>query len=374
MGLEKVKSYPGVYRLTSTKRRHKDGPDICYYIYYKVGGKARKEKVGWKSEGYTAQIASEMRGEQIKRFRHGIVQDKPVTIEEMWDIVKEEYKQKKDARGPYQRYKEHIKPHIGKTTLDEITPQTLNWLLSKYKEQNLSDGSIAHIFCILKKIYKTAKSSGKHTKESPFEYFKFNYKNNNRTRYLTYDEAQTLLNELYEQDYEVYAMTVFALHTGARLGEVIKLKWPNVNFNDNTVILKERKSGKDDYVYLTNKLKRILENKHEHATSDYVFESPINGKKRFAQTPSTFNKTVDKLFNKNCDFQDRVTFHTLRHTFASWLVMQGTPLYYVSKLLGHSTITMTERYAHLAPDITKSEIERMFDSGEEKKGKVINFE
>ena len=45
-----------------------------------------------------------------------------------------------------------------------------------------------------------------------------------------------------------------------------------------------------------------------------------------------------------------VTFRTLRHTFASWLVMNGTPLFEVSKLLRHASIQMTERYAHLAPD------------------------
>ena len=45
-----------------------------------------------------------------------------------------------------------------------------------------------------------------------------------------------------------------------------------------------------------------------------------------------------------------VTFHTLRHTFASWLVMEGVPLFEVSKLLRHASIQMTERYAHLAPD------------------------
>ena len=45
-----------------------------------------------------------------------------------------------------------------------------------------------------------------------------------------------------------------------------------------------------------------------------------------------------------------VTFHTLRHTCASWLVMEGVPLFEVSKLLRHASIQMTERYAHLAPD------------------------
>jgi integrase len=50
------------------------------------------------------------------------------------------------------------------------------------------------------------------------------------------------------------------------------------------------------------------------------------------------------------DARQKVVFHTLRHTFASWLVMRGVPLYDVAKLMGHNTIVMTQRYGHLAPD------------------------
>ena len=46
----------------------------------------------------------------------------------------------------------------------------------------------------------------------------------------------------------------------------------------------------------------------------------------------------------------KVVFHTLRHTFASWLVQAGVPLYTVQRIMGHKTIVMTQRYAHLAPD------------------------
>lgn len=80
-----------------------------------------------------------------------------------------------------------------------------------------------------------------------------------------------------------------------------------------------------------------------------------NGGKR-GQVSKTFNLPIDKLgFNEGItDPMLKVIFHTLRHTFVSWLVQRGTPLYTVATLMGHSTLEMTQRYAHLAPDTTRS--------------------
>lgn len=97
---------------------------------------------------------------------------------------------------------------------------------------------------------------------------------------------------------------------------------------------------------------------------ELVFPAKNGAKRRWV--PDTFERTVRNLGLNNtgevdadgkpveiADARQRVVFHSLRHTFASWLVQNGTPLYTVAKLMGHSTLEMTQRYSHLAPDTLK---------------------
>ena len=84
--------------------------------------------------------------------------------------------------------------------------------------------------------------------------------------------------------------------------------------------------------------------------NELVFPSRTGQAK--VEVSDTFARTVESLkFNEDItDRRNKVVFHTLRHTFVSWLVQRGTPLYDVATLMGHSTLEMTKRYAHLAPE------------------------
>lgn len=88
--------------------------------------------------------------------------------------------------------------------------------------------------------------------------------------------------------------------------------------------------------------------------------------KTFARTVQStgLNDTVEDRLQK-------VTFHTLRHTFASWSVMAGVNIYTLQKIMGHSSISMTERYSHLAPDTFKAACEILEQAIAEDSGRKV---
>ena len=88
----------------------------------------------------------------------------------------------------------------------------------------------------------------------------------------------------------------------------------------------------------------------------YIF-TDRNGSK-IKEVSNAFERVIDRIgFNDGItDRRYRVVFHTCRHTFASWLASQGVPIYTISKLMGHKSISMSERYSHLSPDHKKTAV------------------
>ena len=136
-----------------------------------------------------------------------------------------------------------------------------------------------------------------------------------------------------------------AINTGLRRGELFNLQWADVDLVRKVITVEGQtsKSGQTRYVQLNSEAINTLLEWKKQTDSAIVFASPVTGE-RF----DNINKSWARLREEAgiTDFR----FHDLRHTFASKLVMAGIDLYTVKELLGHSTIQMTERYAHLAPE------------------------
>lgn len=163
---------------------------------------------------------------------------------------------------------------------------------------------------------------------------------NSRTRFLSEDEEARLLAECQPH---LYRVVVTAIHTGLRRSELLSLCWNNINFEHRLVTVEAAysKNGEARSVPISLRLTQILEPIRIAALNAPVF---LNGDgKPYRDVTTSFNSAVRRA--GILDF----TFHDLRHTFASRLVMRGVDLTTVKELMGHKHIHMTLRYAHLSP-------------------------
>ncbi len=163
--------------------------------------------------------------------------------------------------------------------------------------------------------------------------------NNRRLRYLSQEECQALINACKPH---LKPIVITALNTGMRKGEVLRLKWEQVDLKHGFILLDVTKNGERREIPINNTLKQTLKGLARRLDISYVFADPKTGKP-YQGIKRSFHSALKKAGIS--DFR----FHDLRHTFASHLVMAGVDITTVRELLGHKTLTMTLRYAHLAP-------------------------
>jgi len=168
--------------------------------------------------------------------------------------------------------------------------------------------------------------------------------NNKRLRFLTEDEIPKLLDECSDH---LRNIVECAMLTGMRKGEILSLKWDQIR--NGFIYLEKTKTNESRQIPVNDTLEIMFKKirKKEHLTSEYVFT--YHGK-RVDSVKTSFNATIKKA--GIVDFR----FHDLRHTFASQLLMKGGNLKDVQELLGHKTMTMTLRYAHLTQEHKKKAV------------------
>lgn len=166
-----------------------------------------------------------------------------------------------------------------------------------------------------------------------------------RTRYLTPGELKAALESAPEW---MRAPMAFAACTGVRRGELLSLRWMDVDLKNRRLYLRETKNGALRILPLSAAAMRVLGSLPEGAAGDPVFAG-VDGANLSVYTKRVFSRL---------GITD-ASFHTLRHTAASWLVQQGVDLYAVGQLLGHKTPRMTQRYAHLSPDYMAASVGKL---------------
>ncbi|MEM7200237.1 MAG: site-specific integrase [Planctomycetota bacterium] len=190
--------------------------------------------------------------------------------------------------------------------------------------------------------------------------------NNTKVRYLDADEEQIILAKAMEISPTIYHLVCVLLDTGARLSEITKSRPSDVVGGD--LRLEDTKNGKSRNVPLTSRAAASL--RCLHVTPEWL--EITRGVRTSVTRRDSAKSWCVKRFTKvrNAAGLPDVSLHTLRHTTASRLVQAGHDLYLVKEWLGHSTINVTERYAHLAP----SSLKGMAASLEKPTGEVVQLE
>jgi len=461
-------------------------------IRYRVNGHMKEEGLGWSSQEWNAQKASVVRNELIKGNKLG---EGPQTLSEKRQIAQEKKDEEeiqkeladkqaitfgsffnemylpntepnKSERSIYREkglFKIWIEPTIGSLKFIDISILHLESIKQNMADKGLSARSVRYALAVIRQAFNYARYIKLYLGPSPIENVKFPQSDNKRLRFLTQEEAVTLLQELKKRSSQLHDIALVSLRTGARADEIFSLKWGDIDLTQNSMTLWDTKNTKTRVARITPDIKILLQDKRSADFSsdefqvrqsaktlckaihlDFVglpnipddpiewlnslltrldlfksfmnrtprveYSAPVkelidkvkscqgkamgkqkdiemdnlkrlnrllieetyplktpkspekttrdnndlvfpdrNGKK-IISISSSFERAVNAIgLNENItDPRRKVVFHTLRHTYASWLVDQKVELYTVKALLGHSSISMTERYAHVS--------------------------
>ncbi|WP_432736445.1 tyrosine-type recombinase/integrase [Maridesulfovibrio sp. FT414] len=344
--------FTGVYQRQSKDKRFDGKPDVCFEITYKT--KDRKkiwETIGWKSQGFTATRAHNIRTERLNKVNTGKIGSvQNITYNQAWAMYRDKHlpETSKSKTNDISRHDNHIGPTIGHIALEKLSPDDLQDLKNVLADR-LSAQTVKHILGQIRRVINKSIQWGHWDGINPITRISMPSVSNRRTRYLTADEAKTLLDALKQRSFQTYAITAISLHTGMRFGEIAALKWPDINMDASTITVLDAKTG-DRHALMTDTVREILVQIPRKSFDGHIFTT-VKGDR--IQAPSaTFERVVAELgFNNGVnDRRQKFVFHSLRHTYASWMATKGVPLYVIAELLGHSTQEMANRYAHLCPD------------------------
>ena len=252
----------------------------------------------------------------------------------------------------------HLVPFFGSMRLDDIGPEEIERYkaLMQGEDEEQAPKSINNHLAVLRKLLNLAveyKKLNHAPKVKAFSIGELDFE------FLTFEETERFVAAA---SLAWRALVLLALKTGLRVGELLALKWEDIDLKAGLLIVKRTlwqgqegspKGGKRREIPLSAQTVAMLRS-YRHLKGPYVF-CDVAGQRL---THSIVKEVVPTICKK-AGLPKRLTMHSMRHTFASHLVMRGRSLVEVQQLLGHSTIQMTMRYAHLSPDVKRAAVEAL---------------
>lgn len=370
-----VKKYTGVCYSESKQNKFRGRPDKIYWVRFRdKHGKLRYERCGRASEGWTPEAAQQKRYQILEEERTGEYKPKQqrkvesISLNQFVDVQYLPWAKanKKWPADDISRYRAWIRTDLGDKMLREIAPADIEAILDKMQKAGKANATSRQVYSLIRHMFNKATEWQVWCGSNPCSTIKLPKLNNARERFLSKDEAEQLLAALRETSIQVSQTASSSLYTGMRLREVFGLKWKDIDFDHNLITILDTKNSESRKVFITPPVREILKELHIGEPGNFLFTN--NKGEQLKTLSKTFWRTVKKLgLNDGIDDnRQQVSFHSLRHTFASWAVMSGTPLFHLAKALGHKTTAMAERYSHLAPDSQRLAFEKVAEFSNQK--------
>ncbi|MCP1148540.1 MULTISPECIES: site-specific integrase [Bacillus] len=337
-------------------------------IFTDLKGKRKEKSKGGFRTKKEAQIEAAEIEKQIYLGNHEIIQSKEILLKDWlyeWPNIYGSQCQPSTLKNRKLYIEKNIIPHLGQNKLGQLKridyQRYINNLLNKYAKSTVQ--TIHSIFCsAINKAVELEMLT--HNKYSNISIKKDSNVNDDKINYLTKDEVSIFINAAKKSRFHHYIIALILLRTGIRKGELIALKWDDIDFNQKTIRINKSRSEHgvklpktkssirtiaiDDTLITELKKYRTWQKKNKikygiaYQEPNFLIASP-NGK-----DIGTFgiNKAIDSILSKTN--LHHITPHGLRHTHAIMLLESGVDIKTVSDRLGHATINMTaDVYLHV---------------------------
>lgn len=318
-----------------------------WYIDYYLKGRRKRKMIG-PSKKLAVQVLKDVQIKMVKKEYLGVFEEKRILFEDYARLYLAYAKANKSfstsCRDGFS-VNNLLGSFKGKYLFD-ITRE----MIDKYKAKRLEKvgpASVNRELACLKHMYSKAIEWG-YLKANPAKGVKRLKEPPGRLRYLRPEEVDALLKCCSEN---LRPLVITALNTGMRRGELLNLKWPQVDLENRKITVVDAKNNESRVIPMNQTLHRELLDLSRKVKGEYVFYSRYG--RPFKEIKEGFTGGLKKA--KIDDFR----FHDLRHTFGSHLVMQGVNLRTVQQVMGHKDIKMTMRYSHLSPEYVQEAMERL---------------
>ena len=329
---------------------------LFWICYVDQNGKIHREKVGPFIK--QAQSAYQKRKSEVRegKFFPEKVRQRPILFSEVAQDFLDYSKKFKRSHGHDTGRMETLLRLWRDVPIADLPPGRIEKDLSECAEQEeWMPATYNRYRALLSGVFSLAIRNLK-AGTNPVRGTKHRVENNARVRYLTDEEEKQLMDFVRSNCAEREPEIIVALHSGMRRSEQYVtpdcpdggLKRQHIDFRNDVITLPRSKHGESRYIPMNSVLRETLMQRRKSTSSPYVF--PVD--------------PPDKWFPGVCEnakIKD-FTWHCLRHTFASRLVMAGVDLRTVQELMGHKSIVTTTRYAHMSPKHQAEAVERLVGS------------